>query len=325
MAAVRTGLQKYGLSVSASRITSGNHRLYRELERCLSDFFGAEDALVVSGGYQTNLIVAQSFARCFSHALIDERAHPSLSDASRFLDCPVVRFKHRDPLDLQASVRRCGPGSKLILLTDGMFSHDGSTAPLAEYLKVLPSDGLMLVDDAHGGGLLGKKGRGSLEHNRVRRDRIIQTVTLSKAFGSFGGAILGTRRIRQQIFDHSSLFVGSTPLPLPLANAALVSIRLLKRQSSMRKQLQKNSDFVKTALRQAGFNLPGAVGPIVPLHPDSSGQAAKWKQALLAAGIYPPFTKYPNGPANGYFRFVISSEHSRAQLDKLVDVVRGFR
>src|SRR5205823_9551281 len=114
----------------------------------------------------------------------------------------------------------------LILLTDGMFSHDGSAAPLPEYLKVLPQDAQILVDDAHGAGVLGQTGQGSLQHAGVSRRRIIQTITLSKAFGAYGGAILGTARLRRKILNRSQIFVGSTPLPLPLANAALEGIRI---------------------------------------------------------------------------------------------------
>src|SRR3989454_1295854 len=126
IAALQAGVKKYGLNVAASRLTTGNHVLYRQLEERLGDFFNAENALLVSTGYLTNLVVAQALARSFSHALMDEKSHPSLRDAARFLDCPVLQFKHRDVGDLAGSVRRCGPASKLILLTDGMVSHDGS-------------------------------------------------------------------------------------------------------------------------------------------------------------------------------------------------------
>jgi 8-amino-7-oxononanoate synthase len=321
MAALQAGAKKYGLNVAASRMTTGNHALYRELEAQLADFFAAESALLVSCGYVTNLVVAQGLAGHFSHALIDARAHPSLADAARLLDCPVLQFKSRDPEALALAIRRCGPGSNLLVLTDGMFSSDGSAAPLAEYLKVLPKDALILVDDAHGAGVLGHHGRGAPEHAGVSRRRIIQTVTLSKSFGAYGGAILGTARLRQQILDRSRMFVGSTPLPLPLANAALEGVRILKADKSLRPRLMRNAARVKTALREAGLPLAETPGPIVPLLPRRPSEAARLNRALLAAGIYPPFIKYPGGPPSGYFRFVISSEHSRRQLDSLIEVL----
>src|ERR1051325_2501131 len=114
LAAVQTGLKRFGLNVAAWRLTTGNHILYAQLERALSQFFDAESALLTGGGYLTNLIACQALAGKFSHALIDERAHPSLSDSSRFLDCPVLRFRHRSPEELQRAVKRCGPGARLL-------------------------------------------------------------------------------------------------------------------------------------------------------------------------------------------------------------------
>src|SRR5258708_16455052 len=191
MAALKTGLDRYGLNVAASRLTSGNHELYRSLERELANFFDAETAILVPTGSSSNLVATQGLAGNFSHALIDERSHPSLVDSARFLDCPVLRFKHRDPADAARAVCRCGPGAKLILLTDGMFARDGTVAPLKEYLALLPKDALIMVDDAHGAGVLGKSGQGTLQHSGVNRSRIVQNITLSKSFGTFGGAILG--------------------------------------------------------------------------------------------------------------------------------------
>jgi 8-amino-7-oxononanoate synthase len=321
IAALQAGVRKYGLNVAASRLTTGNHRLYGELEERLADFFKAETAILVSTGYGANLVVAQALAGNFSHALIDQKAHSSLSDAARFLDCPVLQFGHQDAKEVARSVSRCGPGSKLILLTDGMFAHDGSPAPLREYLKVLPGDALMLVDDAHGAGILGESGQGSIEHAGLGRRRIIQTITLSKAFGTYGGAILGTSALRRRILERSRIFTGSTPLPLPLANAALQAIKILKADKGLRQRLFSNTNSIRTGLREAGFPLPEAPGPIVSLVPNNASESTKLKGTLLAAGIYPPFIKYTGGPASGYFRFVISSEHSRDQLNRLLQAL----
>jgi 7-keto-8-aminopelargonate synthetase-like enzyme len=321
--ALERGVRQYGLNVAASRMTTGNHTLYRQLEERLAAFFAVPSATLVSTGYLTNLVVAQALAGDFSHVLIDGAAHPSLADAARFLECPVLRFKHQEPVEVAAAVRRCGPEAKLILLTDGVFAHDGSAAPLVEYLKVLPTDAWLLVDDAHGAGVLGQRGRGTPEHAGVSRRRIIQTVTLSKAFGTYGGAVLGPERLRQSILARSHLFIGSTPLPLPLANAALRAVALLQAGGALKRRLESNQAFVTSALRRAGMSLPAKPGPIVGLSATSPQASKRVKAALRAAGIFPPFTRYPGGAANGYFRFVISSEHTRAQLESLVSVLTG--
>src|SRR5262249_36692642 len=109
VAALKAGASRYGLNVAASRLTTGNHALYGELERTLADFFGARKALLVPSGFVTNMVVAQALAGTFSHALIDDKAHPSLSEAARLVECPVLRFRHLDPADLARTVNRCGP------------------------------------------------------------------------------------------------------------------------------------------------------------------------------------------------------------------------
>jgi 7-keto-8-aminopelargonate synthetase-like enzyme len=204
-----------------------------------------------------------------------------------------------------------------------MFSHDGSIAPLKSYLSCLGADGLILVDDAHGAGVLGRHGRGTVEAEGVSRRRVIQCITLSKAFGAFGGAVLGTRELRKKILERSRIFVGSTPIPLPLACAASTALMLLRKDKRLRQRLTQNATYVKSALRQAGFELPDAPGPIIPIRFSSELETARLKRLLLAVGIYPPFLNYPGSPANGYFRFVISSEHSRRQLDCLLNVLAG--
>jgi 7-keto-8-aminopelargonate synthetase-like enzyme len=319
------GLKKYALNVAASRLTTGHHKIYEILERELAGFFQVEDALLVSNGYLTGMAVAQALAGNFSHALVDARAHPALLDAAVQLDCPILKFGHRDAVDFARVIVRCGRGARPIVLTDGMFSHDGSAAPLKSYLNSLPRDGMILVDDAHGAGVLGKNGRGTPEHEKVTRRQIIQCITLSKAFGVFGGVILGTKELREKIFKRSRSFIGSTPMPPPLANAALASLKILRsRGARSRARLNRNAKYVKSALEEAGFKIPAAPGPIVPIHPKNESASLALKKQLLAAGIFPPFLRYPGGDANGYFRFVISSEHSRVHLEPLVNALRTF-
>lgn len=318
IAALKNGADRFGLNVAASRLTTGNHRIYRDLERRLARFFAAPDALLVSSGYVTNLVVAQALVGSFSHVLLDDRSHGSLRDTAQMFDCPVLQFRHRDAADLKDSLARCGEGSRPVLLTDGMFSHDGSVAPLDQYFKLLPRDAWMLVDDAHGGGVVGESGRGSLEHCKVSRARTVQTVTLSKAFGAYGGAVLCSPRLRQLILRKSRMFIGSTPLPPPLACCALTALSILEQTNALREQLTASTRAVRSRLRAAGMNSPENPGPIIAVHPANSAQAQRIRSCLLRNCVFPSFIKYPGGPAQGYFRFVISSEHTKFQLDRLV-------
>jgi 8-amino-7-oxononanoate synthase len=322
-AAVTAGLQRHGLNVAASRVTTGNHQVYLDLEKALAGFFGAEAAVLTNSGYITNLVVAQALAGQFSHALIDARSHVALQDAAALLGCPVLRFQHRNAADFASHLKRCGPGARPVVLTDGMFAYNGSVAPLAQYLKLLPRDGLLIVDDAHGAGTLGATGRGSVEVAGIARQRVVQNITLSKAFGCYGGAILGFEKLRRKLIA-THIFVGSTPLPPPLAAGALEALRLVKTDPSLRARLAANTVQLKVRLRAAGFQLADVPGPIIPAQLRSRAANQKLAAALLRHKILPPFVRYPGGPAHGYFRFVISSEHTKTQLEQLAQVLAPF-
>jgi 7-keto-8-aminopelargonate synthetase-like enzyme len=320
--ALREGLRKFGLNVAASRTTSGNHPLYGRLEKELADFFGVESATLAPNGWAPNLMAAQALAGQFSHVLLDERTHPSVADAALFVGCPIVKFRHHDPADLDrvlARLARCQP----LVMTDGMFPRDGSVAPVRNYLKILPRGGLILLDDAHAAGVLGETGRGTAQQAGVSSQHIIQTITLSKAFGVFGGAVLGKRKLQEAIIARSRLFIGTTPVPLPLAAAALESLKILRTNGTLRVRLHRNARYVRLELRKRGIAAPDHPGPVIALFPRNDKDARRLSRRLLAAGICPPFSNYPGGPPGGCFRFAISSVHSRRQLQNLVAAVAG--
>ncbi len=320
-----SSLKKNGLNVAASRRTTGNHRIYAELESALANFFKAETATVLPDGYFAPLAATQALAGEFTHAFVDELAHGALLDAARMLECPVKKFKHRDAAGLANLLAKCGRNARPIILTDGMFAHDGSVAPLREYLNILPSRGMILVDDAHGAGVLGASGQGTLEFAGVSRQRIIQCVTLSKAFGAYGGVVLASRTVREKILSRSNAFIGTTPVPPPLAGAALASLKIFQREPARRKRLFQNAQYLRSKLRAAGWNIAETPGPIVRLPALPRSQVDNLKKKLLAAGIYPPFLKYSAASAQGIFRIVISSEHTREQLEKLAAAMAQIR
>jgi 8-amino-7-oxononanoate synthase len=294
------------LNVAASRVTTGNHPIYEQLEAALREFFKVKGAVLTATGYTANLVIAQAMAGRFSHALIDDRAHPSLRDATRFLDCPVFQYEHRSAASAAQAVARCGPLAKIILLTDGVFAHDGGFASLPELLQALPRDGMLLLDDAHGAGVLGKNGRGTVEHFGVRDKRIVRAITLSKAFGAYGGAVLGTKPLCDAIVARSGLFAGSTPPPLPMAAAAVAALAAVAGNDPMRARLGRN------------LKLIGKDVPIISVTPRSVSEATRLKTRLLKAGIFPSLIRYPNGPTTGYFRFAIASEHTPEQVQRLL-------
>ena len=277
LASIREGLRKYGLSVSASRVTTGNHRLYEEVEARIAEFFGCEKAVFVPSGYMANLIAAETLAGEFDTVYIDEKAHASLQSAVRSLGCRVIEFPH-----LQLKQVR---GKRTLIATEGMFGQNGAIAPIADYLR---TGARIWIDDAHGAGI---------REPTSLPPSVIQTVTFSKAFGVYGGAILCSAALARRITS-TRAFAGQTPLPLPLASACLEAMGLLKPGSPLRKRLQKNIAIV------------GSAGPIIQVAPSDPSL----KKRLLRNKIFPSWIRYPGGPSEGYFRFAISSEHTKEQL-----------
>ncbi|MFN7140752.1 MAG: aminotransferase class I/II-fold pyridoxal phosphate-dependent enzyme [Limisphaerales bacterium] len=315
--AAEVGLKKFGLNVAASRLTTGNHELFGKLEAALANFFGSEAAVLVSNGYVTNLIAAQAMAGDYTHVLVDEKAHPSLKDAAQILGGKQILFPHCNLDAFRKAVGKLPSSAKPIVLTDGMFSHDGTIAPLRGYLENLPPNGLLMLDDAHGAGTLGKTGKGTFELESLPRERVVQSITLSKAFGCYGGAVLCSAELRERIISKSRMFVGNTPLPLPLANAAITAVAVLKKDGTLRRRLNANVAYIKEALRKKGRVISDSPSPIISIVPKTAVEAEAIRVRCRKNKVFPSFIKYPGGPENGFFRFVICSEHSRAQLDAL--------
>ena len=319
LAAMKKAIPRFGLSVAASRMTTGEHVLYQQLETQLAEFFDVPTATLFSCGYLANLAVGQALSSKHTVALIDERAHMSLWDASGQLNCAVRRYRHRDMAALQKLIAVGGKQSRPIVFTDGMFAYDGSVAPLKQIMRHLPVGGVLMVDDAHGAGMLGKQGKGTIELEGISRARVIQTVTLSKAFGVYGGAVLGSIKLREQIVKHSRIFTGNTPMPLPLVNAAVESVKILSSDKSMRLRLQLNVARLRDRLASKSCEVETTPGPIVRITPKSENDERRIRSRLINAGIYPSFIRYPGWPGTGCFRFVVSSEHTQRHLDSLAD------
>jgi 8-amino-7-oxononanoate synthase len=327
--ALTTAALAEGVSARAGRKTTGNHPLLVELEAALAEFFDAPTATVLSWGYAATLAAAQALAGDFTHAFVDEKAHHAVQDAAIFLGPGTRRqkFRHGDADDLARRLRRLGARARPLVLTDGVFAYDGGIAPLPAYLDALPRRGMLLVDDAHGAGVLGANGRGTPEHWQLgpkARARLVHVFTLSKAFGAGGGVVLGPPALRRALAQKSRVFGGSTSLSLPLAAAARAALPEA-RDPARRERLRANVAHVRAALRDSG--LPAGVpspSPIVAIFPKTAAEAEALRTRLDLAGIFPSFIHYAGGPASGYFRLAVSSEHTPQQVSALAAVLAGF-
>ena len=307
--AAKDAIDEWGLDTAASRITTGDLALYRELEKSLARFFRAEAAVLTPSGYMAPIVAAQAMAGRFTHALLDDGSHGCLHDAAGMLGCPVVPFRHDDAEALAAAAHVCGTGAKLLVLAHGLSPLDGSVRPLDRYLAAVPSDAWMLVDDAHGAGVLGPKGRGVVGSLGLDQSRVVLTMTLSKAFGCHGGAVLGPRWLRASAFATSRAFGGGTPLPPPMAAAAMESVRIMQDSVPARARLAANAARAREVLAGPDadpFLRPGPMFCVAPATPEG---LARLRRGLLDAGIFPPLIRYRNGPAGRFFRFEIGRAH----------------
>ncbi len=316
-------VHRYGINSGGSRITTANHTLYLELEAVLADYLGTEDAVICSAGYLSSTMLVQSIADEFDLLLIDEIAHGSLVDAALQSGKPVVRYAHRDAGDLERSLR-VNPSDRPLVLTDGVFASSGGIAPLAAISKLItPRDGRIVIDDAHGVGVIGATGKGSWEDQGIDRNLIYQTGTLSKGLGGFGGFFAGSRSDTAPVRAKSRAFMGSTPVPLPVAAASIRSIQILKAEPDRLARIQKLSATVKPALRKLGFKVSDGAAPICSVTHFDSGRNAYLADCLCSQEIYPSFIDYPGSPPGGHFRFTLSSAHTAEQIDRLMLAVNN--
>ncbi len=316
----------HGLSTAGSRLTTGNHRVLVELERALARFLGVEAALIVSSGYLTNLSLLEAIGSEFHRVFLDATSHSSVAEpCRRFPPDSVHRFRHLDPEDLAAQMRSSlRPGERPLVLTDGVFPSNGDLAPVGEYLPIVrKAEGALLVDDAHAIGVVGPTGKGSAEERGLGPGQVLQTGTLSKALGAFGGLIAVSSDVARRIQESSLAFSGATGIPPPIAAAALRSIEILGADPGRISGFRTRTLDWKRRIRALGFAVPDSCVPIASIAFADEVRRKALREALVAQGVYPPFITYPGAPAGGHFRFTFSSEHSETEFRALEDALRS--
>jgi 8-amino-7-oxononanoate synthase len=314
-----------GISSAGSRITTGNNPLYERLEEKLSSFLGTGVAVLCSGGYLSNTVALEALADDYQRIFIDSEAHVSLRGPARCLGPErVSTFRHAEPGDLSRQIQgNLHSGERPLVLTDGVASYNGELSPLAEYWEIVRNrGGLLLVDDAHGIGTVGPSGKGSPEAARLPPAAFVQTGTLSKALGAFGGLVAGSTGLAARIMDRSQAFVGATAIPPPIAAAAIRSIEILQANPGMISGLQTRTTQVREALRAMGFATGSSPAPIISVTHRDRARNERLRVILLEHGLYLPLIRdYPGSPPGGHFRLTLSSIHTDQDIARLLEAV----
>ena len=315
---------KYGTHSGTTRSGFGNNPVLLEVERRLADYFGTEDAVYFVSGYFANLVLAQGLAASYDVIFIDETAHFSVRDGAATAGKPVHTFRHRDPDDLAAQLKKIlKPKERPLLLTDGVFPTFGHIAPVPDYVRALaPYNGLIGLDDSHAVGVLGATGRGTSEHFGLRGENLHFAGTLSKAFGAHGGFLPSSRRLIQHIRQNLGVYSGSSPTPTPIAASSAKGLELVKAHPEWREALRKNTSLVKQGLRCLGFETNDSPVPIATFTLKSAEEMKKVQKTLMDRGVAVAYLKYVGAPSGGVLRATVFSTHTEAHIQKLLDELR---
>ncbi len=314
----------YGCAAGGSRLITGNLDLHEALEAELADFFGSEAALVFNTGYMANLGVIPALVGPADLLVSDELNHASIIDGARLSQARVQIFPHGDADALEQILRRASPGKQRVLLAlDGVYSMDGDLAPIGTLVKLAKQHGAMvLVDDAHGTGTLGARGRGTPEHAGVTEGIDVQVGTLGKALGCFGAFITGSHALRALLVNVARSFIFSCALSPPQVQAARAALRLIDVEPWRRWALQCRAARLRERLAASGISTEPSRTHIVPVVIGENDGAMAVCERLLARGFYAQGIRHPSVPAGtARLRITAMATHSPEEIDALATAV----
>ena len=291
--AAREAISKYGTSMTGSRLLNGTTKLHEELEGRIARFLRTEAALVFTTGYQTNLGIISALVDKKSVAVVDKADHASIYDGCQLADGEMIRFRHNDAAHLDSVLSRLKDKAALVIV-DGVYSMGGDIAPLPEIAEVCTRNrARLVVDDAHGLGVIGEGGRGTASHFNLEDDVDLIMGTFSKSLASIGGFVAGPQAVLDWIkhFARSMLF--SASLPPSSTAAALASIDVLERDPEIVTRLQRLGSLWRDGLRDMGFDVGGSNTPIVPVNVGDEYKTLIFWKALLEEGVYTNPAIYP--------------------------------
>jgi glycine C-acetyltransferase len=320
-AAARQALEDLGVGSGAVRTIAGNLAIHQQLEEALAQFKQTEATLLFQSGFTANAGTVSAILGRDDVIVSDELNHASIIDGARLSGAEKKIFPHKDVAAARRLLAEARGARHVLLITDGVFSMDGDIAPLPELVAAAEEVGaIMMVDDAHASGVLGRHGRGTVDHFGLHGRVHIQVGTLSKAFACLGGYVAGSRTLVDYLLHRARPLLFSTSHPPAVAATALAALDLVPRQPEVIERLWDNTRFFKEGLRQLGFDTGMSETPITPVIVGEERRAMELSDRLFAHGVFALGIAFPTVPrGKARVRTIVTAGHTREQLRRALD------
>jgi 8-amino-7-oxononanoate synthase len=322
--AARKAITRYGVATCGSRFLNGTLDIHVELERRLAKFLNREEALVFSTGYQANLGIISTLAGKGDIVFTDRMDHASIVDACRLSYASVHRFMHNDMDHLEQRLASVEESVGKFIVVDGVFSMEGDLSNLPEIVRIAKKyNASLLVDDAHGVGVMGENGRGTAEHFGLEMDIDLLMGTFSKSFASLGGFVAGPRKVIQYIKHHARSLIFSASMPPSSVATVLATLEIIETEPERRERLWKTTRLMRNGFEAMGFDTGETETPIVPVIIGNDKRTFAFWKMLRSDGIFTNPIVYPAVPKNqSLIRTSYSSSHTDVELNR---ILRAFR
>ncbi len=320
--AAQKAIDRWGVGPGAVRTIAGTMDLHLELERRLADFKGVEATISFQSGFTANLATIPALVGRGDIIFSDELNHASIIDGCRLSRATIVPYKHNDVDDLRHQIAENSPFSRALLVTDGVFSMDGDLAPLDKLVEAVEEHSLIfMVDDAHGEGVLGRGGRGIVDHFDLHGRIDVEMGTLSKAFGVVGGYIAGKQIIVDWLRQRGRPFLFSSAVTPADVAACIAAVDIMEESTELVDKLWRNGDNFKQGMKNLGFDLGVSQTPITPVMLGEAPLAQKFSQRLFEEGVFATAIGFPTVPrGKARIRVMLSAAHSQDDLDEALEI-----
>ena len=323
--AAHQAVDAYGVGPAAVRTIAGTMELHLKLEQRMAAFKGVEFAITFQSGFNANLAAIPALVGKSDAIFSDELNHASIIDGSRLSGATIVRYSHCDPDDLdRALTEHRGSYPRALVITDGVFSMDGDVAPLDKIYQVSKKhNAILMVDDAHGEGVLGRGGRGIVDHFHLHGKVDVEVGTLSKAFGVVGGVVAGDPLVVEWLRQRGRPFLFSSAMTVPDTAACLASLDILEESTELVDKLWDNTRYFKDEMRRLGFDTGRSTTPITPVMLGEAPLAQQFSRELFENGVFGMAIGFPTVPrGKARIRVMISAAHQKDDLDQGLEIFR---